>query len=177
MLRKIIGKIAELILNFLVVCIVIVLLFAGFYFFQTKIQKKDYANIFGYTAFEVSTGSMGETLQVGEVILVKITDKVKENDIIVFEDDKNFITHRLLEINEDKLITKGDANNSEDKPIDREQVVGKVEFVICNIALIRNIIFTPQIFICILISILFFGIAFSLKTTDEINKEEKDKDV
>lgn len=177
MLKKVISKTTEFILNFFVICIVIILLFAGFYFFQTKIQKKDYANIFGYTAFEVSTGSMTPTLQVGDIIFVKLTDKIKENDIIVFKEEKNFITHRLMQINEDKLITKGDANNSKDKPIEKEQVLGKVVFIGINIGLIRNIIFTPKIFICILISILFFGIAFSLKTTDKEKEEEKKEDV
>jgi len=177
MLKKIISKTTEFILNFFVICIIIILLFAGFYFFQTKIQKKDYANIFGYTAFEVSTGSMNPTLQVGDIIFVKLTDKIKENDIIVFKEEKNFITHRLMQINEDKLITKGDANNSKDKPIEKEQVLGKVVFIGINIGLIRNIIFTPKIFICILISILFFGIAFSLNVADKEKEEEKKEDV
>lgn len=174
---KIISKITEFALNFFMVCIIIILLFAGYYFFQTKIQKKDYANIFGYTAFEVSTGSMEPTLQIGDFIFVKITDEIEKNDIIVFEEEKSFITHRLLQINENELITKGDANNSKDKPIEKTQVIGKVIFVPINIGLLRNIIFTPEIFICILISILFFGIAFSLKTTDKENGEEKNKNV
>lgn len=177
MLKKIISKITEFILNFFVICIVIILLFAGVYFFQTKIQKKDYANIFGYTAFEVATGSMANTIQIGDIIFVKITDKIQENDIIVFKEEESFITHRLLQIEEDKYITKGDANNSKDKPIQKDQVIGEVVFVVENIGVIRNIIFTPQIFISILISILFFGIAFSLKTTDESKEEEKDKNV
>lgn len=177
MLKKIIKKTTEFILNFFVICITIVLLFAGFYFFQTKIQKKDYANIFGYTVFEVITGSMADTIQIGDVIFVEITDKVQKNDIIVFEEEKNFITHRLLEIEEDRYITKGDANNSEDKPIEKQQVIGKVIYVAGNIGLLRRVIFTPEIFICIIISVLFFGIAFSLKTKDEIKEEEKKEDV
>lgn len=177
MLKKIINKTTEFFLNFFVICIIIILLFAGYYFFQTKIQKKEYANIFGYTLFEVATGSMGTTIQIGDIIFVKITNQVEENDIIVFNEEKSFITHRLLEINEDELITKGDANNSEDKPIKKEQVIGKVVYIGGNIRLLRNIIFTPEIFICILISIVLFGIAFSLKTTDEAKEEEKKEDV
>ena len=177
MLKKIISKTTEFILNFVIICIVIVLIFAGFYFFQTKIQKKDYANIFGYTAFEVATGSMADTIQIGDIVFVELTDKVEENDIIVFKEETSFITHRLLQIEEDKYITKGDVNNSKDKPIQKEQVIGKVIYVAENIGLIRNVIFTPEIFICILISILFFGIAFSLKTTDETKGEEKKEDV
>lgn len=177
MLKRTISKITEYILNFFIICIVIILLFAGYYFFQTNIQKKDYANIFGYSAFEVSTGSMANTLQIGDVIVVKINDEVQENDIIVFKEDKSIITHRIIEMKEDKLITKGDANNSEDKPIERNQVIGKVIYTAKNIGVIRNIILTPEIFMCIIISILFFGIAFSLKTTDEIEKEEKEENV
>lgn len=188
-MAKKIGKVVEIILNFFMIFISIILLFVGYYFFQTQIQKKDYANIFGYTVFEVSTGSMSPTIEVGDIIFVKLKQEIQENDIIVFKEENSFITHRLIKINENILHTKGDANNSEDKPILKEQVIGRVIYINHEIGILKKVIFTPEVFICIIVSIVLFGIAFSFKgkntnnkdedkiTTEKSKEEEKGKDV
>ncbi len=38
---------------------------------------------------------------------------------------KIFITHRIVEVGNGTYITKGDANNTEDKPVEQEQIIGK----------------------------------------------------
>ena len=40
-----------------------------------------------------------------------------------------FITHRIEQINEDSIIAKGDNNNTEDEPIKKDEVIGKVVFI------------------------------------------------
>ena len=64
-------------------------------FIMTDILKKDYANVFGYTYFVVSTGSMSGTLEVNDVIFVKITKDIKLDDIITFKNEKgDIVTQR-----------------------------------------------------------------------------------
>ena len=64
---------------------------------MTDILKKDYVNVFGYTYFVVATGSMSGTIEVDDIIFVKITKSVKINDIITFKNkDGDIITHRLI---------------------------------------------------------------------------------
>ena len=46
-------------------------------FVMTDILKKDYANVFGYTYFVVATGSMSGTIEVNDVVIVKLTDDVE----------------------------------------------------------------------------------------------------
>ena len=100
-------------------------------FVMTDILKKDYANVFGYTYFVVSSGSMSGTIEVNDVIFVKITDDVEVDDIVIYKNKKNeIITHRLVQKIKDKLILQGDQNNTQDEPITKESVIGKVSLVI-----------------------------------------------
>ena len=106
------GKIIGYLLDILLIIVSILIIIGSYYVFQIQILKNDYANLFGYTFFEVATGSMSNTIEIGDVVIVKITKDVNENDIIVYKDGKDFITHRLIEKDGENLIAKGDANNS-----------------------------------------------------------------
>ena len=98
----------------LIFCIVVCL----YSFFVIDILHREYVNVFGYTYFIVATGSMSGTINVDDVVIVKITDDVVENDIVTFRNkQKKIITHRLIDVDKDRLITKGDANNIADDPI------------------------------------------------------------
>lgn len=100
-------------------------------FVVTDIMKKDYVNVFGYTYFVVKTGSMSGTLEVDDIIIVKLSKDAKLNDIITYvNDDGEIITHRLVRKVSGKLIAQGDVNNAEDNPITNDQLVGVVKLAI-----------------------------------------------
>ena len=166
-LKKTICKISEAILNIFLMIAIILAIIAICYSFQTKILKKKYANIIGYTAFEVVTGSMANTINVGDIVLVKITESVSENDIIVYESEDGIITHRLISIDGENFIAKGDANNQEDDPIKKEQIIGKVIKIMPEIAIWRDVLLTPEIIILITISISLIGIVISLSDKED----------
>ena len=151
---KKLSKILGYILNILIILVTIIIMLAIYYFIQIKVCNKPYANIFGYTFFEVATGSMEPTIDVGDVIIVKITNEVNENDIIVCNKDNAFITHRLIRIEEENFITKGDASNTEDEPMNESDLVGKELNIIPNFALWKKVIFTPQVIIPIFIMLI-----------------------
>ena len=69
---KKLSKILGYILNILIILVTIIIILAIYYFIQIKVFNKTYANIFGYTFFEVATGSMEPTIDVGDLIIVKI---------------------------------------------------------------------------------------------------------
>lgn len=170
-----IGKAIEVIFNIIIFLIFVLIIFAGAYIIQTKVQHKDYANIFGYTGFEVITGSMSGTIEVGDVIIVQITKDVEENDIVVYKEENSFITHRIIKMNEQTIITKGDANNSEDKEISKSQVLGKVVKIIPNVAIWKKVLSTPVVSISIITTILLFGFAFSYEDKKEKTEKEQSK--
>ena len=168
-----IGKIIGFLLDILLIIVSILIIVGGYYVFQIQILKNDYADLFGYTFFEVATGSMSNTIEIGDVVIVKITKDVNENDIIVYKDGKDFITHRLIEKDGENLIAKGDANNSEDKPIKEEQILGQVIYIIPKIGIWKKIILSPEILGLIAVLIILIGIILSITNKAEEKTEEK----
>lgn len=147
-------KVLKIIANIFTILMICLILFIGSYLIQIKIMNKQYANICGYTFFEVVTGSMANTINIGDVIIVKINSNYEENDIIVYEKEKSYITHRIIEIKEDGIITKGDNNNTEDEIIDKEQILGKVIKIIPKVGAIKRIILEPSIIVTIILIIM-----------------------
>lgn len=84
--------------------------------------------VFGYRTFKVGSGSMEPTLKVNDLILVKKQNSYKVNDIITFKINDEYITHRLVEQNKTRVVTKGDANNALDKDFSKNKIVGKVVY-------------------------------------------------
>ena len=139
--RKILKTIATSLL-------VVLVLLCVYTFVVTDIMKKDYVNVFGYTYFVVASGSMSGTIEVDDIIFVKITKDVKKDEIITFiDDDKNLITHRLVNKNGDKYITKGDVNNVSDDPITKDQIVGKVQLVVSPSFILKSVAIFLIVFI------------------------------
>lgn len=163
------SKIINFILNFLLIIVTIIIIIGMYYIYQLKIEKKDYVNLFGYTFFEVATGSMSPTMEIGDVIIVKITKNVEKNDIIVYIDGESIITHRLIEIKDEQLIAKGDANNSEDKPIQKDMVLGEVVKVFSKLGIWRKIFTSSDVVGLIFVLLVLFGSIFIFKEKGEKN--------
>ena len=123
---------------------------------QVSVLNKPYMNIFGYSIFRVETGSMSGTLEIGDIILVKITKDVEKNEVITYEKENILITHRIIEKRENDIITKGDANNSEDEPITKDNVIGKVVYTFKNIEIWKQVFKTPEVYILVTITLILF---------------------
>ena len=89
------------------------------------IYKDNIPRFFNYYIFNVTSGSMEESIHVGDYIIVKKADDFKVNDIVTYQKDNYFITHRIIEIDGDKVVTKGDANNVPDAEISKNDIIGK----------------------------------------------------
>ncbi len=170
---KLIKKIAKTFFNLLIIFMIFLVIIVSFNFFQINILKKQYTNFFGFTLFEVTTGSMSGTIEINDVVLVKITKDVAKGDIITFTNKGEIITHRIVAENENELFTKGDANNGEDMPIDRSSVIGKVVKIFPKFG-IWVIVFTDvKVVGSIIVTIILFGMAISSK--DEKKEYNKKK--
>jgi signal peptidase I len=164
--NKLVGKIIDCTLNILIVLFAIFLLISMYTAVQVRILKNEYANFFGYSLFEVQTGSMHGTIEAGDWIIVKSTKDVKMNDIITYKHGKDFITHRVVEIYKGSYVTKGDANNTKDEPIDREQVVGKHVKTLHGFGILRKTIFNPIVIVSLLICLYLFNLTFKTGKTE-----------
>ena len=82
-----------------------------------------------YPMASITSGSMWPVLKKGDLIFIKgVNDKeeIQLDDVIVFKNEKGFTIHRVTKLNEDTLVTKGDANNVSDKPVKYEDVIGEL---------------------------------------------------
>lgn len=89
-----------------------------------------YIPLFGYRTFEIISGSMKPTIQIEDIVVTKEKDSYKKGDIVTLQDDDIYYTHRIKEIMNKKVITKGDDNNTVDKEKNVSQIIGKVILII-----------------------------------------------
>lgn len=168
---KIVSNCINKILNVVTTIIIILLFISVIASFQTTFFGKKYNSFFGYSLFEIKTASMAGVMEIGDWILVKITDDVKLDDIVTFEQDGSFITHRIIEQYQDTYITKGDSNNAKDTPITKNQIVGKMIKVIPKFGIMKKTLFNTKVLITLIITILVGTTLFDKNSI--INKKSK----
>ena len=170
-------KIVNIIVNILITIVILIILFCLYSFISLKIMQKKYVNIFGYTYFQVATGSMKDYINEGDVVIVKINSDYNEGDVVTYISGKDFVTHRVIEKNDDYIITKGDNNNTNDNPIDRSLVLGKVIKIIPNVKAIKEVLLSPKVIILIFVSLFCLSLLFSYNGNKEkVIKDDKEKD-
>ncbi len=91
--------------------------------------------LLGWEQYTVLTGSMEPGLPVGSLLVVRPVEKedISVGDVITFYSSggQDVVTHRVLDVTEDHIITKGDANNVRDpSPVPFNRVKGKLVFSI-----------------------------------------------
>lgn len=110
----------------------VVLCFNIWLLIQQTVMKKQAPEVFGYSQYIVTSGSMEPEMAVGDLVLVKSESEYKAGDVVTFiESSGAVVTHRIIGTVEDMFITKGDANNTEDgELLLPENIVGKVQLVL-----------------------------------------------
>ena len=132
----------------------------------------------GIEPYVVLSGSMEPRLETGSLCFINKKDKfesLKKNDIIAFKmKDGSLVTHRVVEIDNNGIVTKGDANESNDLAlVNKNNYVGKTIFSIPKIGYVVKSFQSPNgKIISFAFVILLFVIAF-LFGEDEKNKEKK----
>ena len=162
-MKKFISIVAKVLSNVFIVILSIFLLLAIYNLINIKVLKKDYTNLIGYTYFDILTGSMVDTINVDDYVFVKITKDVKKNDVISFRADDVIVTHRIIDINDKEIITKGDANNTIDNPITKSDVIGKVIYIGHGYGLLSKTIMSPIVLISLIVTVVLFCVYFSMK--------------
>ncbi len=117
-------------------------------------------SLFGFKIFRIGSGSMEPYLKKNDIILVSHKKQYKVNDVITFKNQYNeIITHRIIKMNNEEIITKGDANNVEDDKILLKNVIGRVIFKITGLGfllyLFNNILTWILLFVFGLIITIF----------------------
>ena len=129
---------------------------------------------FGVGAAVVLSGSMEPELSAGDLLIVAERKDYNVGDVVVYQDGRMAVTHRIISISEDEVITRGDANNIEDDPIAPTQIKGEVVLAIPFLGYAVNIIKTPLGTLCILaLAVFLLERSFHMekaKDTEELEK-------
>ena len=177
------SKIGDIILNIVLGIVLVILGISIFTAVKFK-ENPEEAYLFGYRPLYILTGSMEPALKEKGICIVKRAtyDEIEVDDIITYMVGEKTITHRVIEITEDGIRTKGDNNNVEDayllKP---ENIQAKVVFIFNGSAYIINDLqrgpigyikwICFPIFVVGVIVALVKGIKYILKMEDEESEE------
>lgn len=118
----------------------------------------------GIQPFVVESGSMEPTIKTGSLCFINKRmpyEDIKKDDIIAFKiPSGSYVTHRVVEINNKGLITKGDANGNVDNVITTpETYLGKNFFSIpkCGILVKKTQTTSGKIIVATFILVLFIA--------------------
>lgn len=168
--NKIFKIIKNIIINLIIFILGIIAIISIWAFIQLNVQNKEYVNIFGYSIFNTETGSMSPTMEKGDIVFVKIGEQTKEKDIITYKKNNVFITHRIIKIDGESIIAKGDNNNTQDEAITNDAIIGKVVFIINNVEIWKKVFSDTSVIIPVGLTVILFIILVSYK---EKNTGEK----
>lgn len=128
----------------------------------------------GYGYAVVLSGSMSPALDVNDLLIVKECDSYEPGDMVTFVDSQNdLVTHRLVSIDTEKniMVTKGDANNINDPPLESSRIKGKVVKIIPGFGNVVNILQNP-LFVLLVLAVFIFITERSYKKEKKRRKSD-----
>ncbi len=125
---------------------------------------------FGIGASVVLSGSMSPALEVNDLIFVQEKDQYEVGDIVVYQSGKSLVVHRIVDKDDNMIITQGDANNAPDDPINVNTVKGEVTAHIPFLGSIVNVLKLPAVGILLLV-----GAVILMECSFQTEKRKKEK--
>lgn len=109
---------------------------------------------FGIGISVVLSGSMEPALQVNDLVLIRATEACVPGDIVVWQSGRSMTIHRVVRVEGDSVITRGDANNTEDAPVPRGALRGKMVYRIPRFGMAVRALRTPLGVLALLVAAL-----------------------
>lgn len=128
---------------------------------------------FGYGASVVLSGSMEPKIAVGDLILIREDDSYAVGDIVVYQSGTISVVHRIVSIDGETVTTRGDANNSDDKPFPVSEIKGEVFGIIPLLGYLVWMLKSP-IGIIVTIAVAFLLMELSFRGEKRQKEEEQD---
>ena len=131
----------RLTVRILLILLISVLIGTGIYSINAKrVFNNALPMPLGFGVTVVLSGSMEPTLSVNDLILVTAGDSYEPGDIVIFQSGNSLTVHRVTEVGDGYVVTKGDANNTEDSPVSFEAVKGKMAFSIPYLGIVVQLL-------------------------------------
>lgn len=118
---------------------------------------------FGYGQAVVMSGSMSPAFEVDALLIYHEQEEYEVGDMVAFLDyEGDLVTHRIIQIDGETVVTKGDANPIADVPIKKDKIYGKVIHIIPDVGKIVRILQKPEL-VLVLILLLFAGLEWNYR--------------
>lgn len=130
-----------------------------------------------FTFLTVETGSMEPELSAGDLVIDMDVpyEQIRTGDIVTFRQADAFVTHQVIRREGNALITKGFANNAEDKPVGPENYRGKMVASVPKLGRALVLFGSPVTLICM--ALVLFGLFYGRSIVNWIvAKTEKKKE-
>lgn len=142
--------------------------------FQSIICQNRTPSFFGIKTYVIISGSMEPNINIGDIVIVKEEKELQVGDVISYRKGQSVITHRIVNITEQKEYkTKGDNNNTEDSEIILDKdIEGKVIKVVPKLGKLALLLKNKIIIIVILI-ILYMCISMNYRKNKKKNSRHQ----
>lgn len=127
---------------------------------------------FGYGGAVVLSGSMEPAIAVDELIIVRAEDAYEAGDVVVYQSGHMLVVHRIVTLDGETVTTRGDANNTDDNPIELSQVKGRVIAHIPHVGKVIRLLKTPLATI-----LLIAGAVLTVELPYQKEKEKKEEEL
>ena len=149
---RILKKIPKILCIFIVAVFSFFLVFNVFLFVKRAATGESCPKIFGLTSAIVISGSMEPEISINDYVLVCEMKEYKKGDIIMYEGGQIPVTHRITNIYKDEngaewIVTKGDANNTEDEAFTSDKIIGRVVLVLPKLGELETFFSKPSGFL------------------------------
>lgn len=112
-----------------------------------------------------------------DLVIVRQTKEYKTGDIVVYQGESSLVIHRVLSIDGEEVVTKGDANNKADDPVAISVIKGKMVAHIPFVGKIVRLLKTPVVLVLLVAAaILLFELPYLQKRKQEEMDKEKIKE-
>jgi signal peptidase len=114
-------------LNRAALIFLVMLLLTNLYIMVQKIVlHNDLPKVLGFSQLIVVSGSMQPAIDAGDLVVIRQQKKYNVGDIVTLRSGNSLVTHRIIDMDQEYVHTKGDANNVADQPMPLSSIQGKV---------------------------------------------------
>lgn len=140
------------------------------------VYKEELPSVFGCSVVTVLSGSMEPEFSPGDMLLIKRQQEYEVGDVVTYEEQGSFITHRIIEQDENSYLTKGDANNAPDGTrIQYADIFGTVLLVIPGLGNAALFLKSPLGALVLIVAFLLLMELSFWKDKKKAEDEEKSK--
>lgn len=132
---------------------------------------------FGIGSAVVLSGSMEPTLSVNDYVIVQEADSYQVGDIVVYQSGNTLVIHRIIQIDGENVIARGDANNRNDEPVPLIYIKGRLVCAIPGVGgILRFVKSLPGTIVMIIGAILLLELSWRKEKNKDTEKMDAIKD-